>query len=71
MDDRSNEDRGPDSQKFMTPKQIATILNIDEATACRWAKEGKLPAVALPNGGVGVRQRWRFQWGKVKVALGI
>jgi excisionase family DNA binding protein len=35
--------------RLMTAKDVATMVQVDETTVQRWAKEGRLPRVAVGN----------------------
>lgn len=39
---------------LMTPQQVGKALNVSDKRVKEWAKDGKMPAVVLPNG------RFRF-----------
>ena len=52
-----------DAKTFVKAGAIGDIFDVDASIIRRWAREGKIPAVKLPNG------RFVFNVGRVKVAL--
>ncbi len=45
-------------KEFLTTREVATALNVDKATVCRYAKTGKLPVEKPKYPGVS----WRFRY---------
>ncbi|WP_322770067.1 helix-turn-helix domain-containing protein [Frankia sp. Cr1] len=39
-----------DPDPLMTPAEVADTLRIDTGSLARWAREGRITSIALPNG---------------------
>ena len=42
--------REPDTERLLTPQEVATTFRVDPKTVTRWAKAGKLTAFWTPGG---------------------
>jgi len=51
------------SDKLLTPTEMAAIVNVHVGTLLRWAREGKIPSVAIS------RRIVRFDRDAVRAAL--
>ncbi len=39
-----------DTERLLTPKQVAQRFAVDPKTVTRWARTGKLPSIRTPGG---------------------
>lgn len=46
----------PNTEPLLTAGDVARLLSVHEETVRRWTREGKMPAVKLPNKTVRYRQ---------------
>src|SRR5579863_4922361 len=40
----------PESEKLLTPAEVATLYRVDPKTVTRWAKAGRLTSIRTPGG---------------------
>lgn len=40
----------PNTEKLLTPQQVADRFAVDPKTVTRWARTGKLPCIKTPGG---------------------
>lgn len=48
-----------DNDPFLTVREVARRLRVDDTTVRRWIKQGILPAITLPQKQGGSRQSYR------------
>jgi len=58
-----NNDNRLEPEPLMTAAEVAAAFRVDEKTAIKWAREGKIDAFKTPGGG------WRFPETVVRAAL--
>jgi excisionase family DNA binding protein len=50
------------SERLLTARQVADLLNVSSETVLRWTRRGALPAIRLPSGAIRYRVDELDRW---------
>lgn len=54
----------PESDRFLTPAEVADIFRVDTKTVSRWANSGRIGSIRTPGG------HHRFRESEIRALLG-
>jgi excisionase family DNA binding protein len=55
------------SERLITAREVASLLNVSAETVLRWTRRGELPAFKLPGGAIRYRDADLEAWLKARV----